>query len=417
MLRTRLVITALLATGCLGRDPLLLPSGSARDEVAAVTGAAPAAVSPGPAAGTLYGAKFEPPRGRILHGMGQFRDGNAGYLELLDDEALQPASKLDFRAIGDWPRNWDVRLQTYRLALLEEERLGRIPQVDLGLYGIDPRSRVQVGVDLDVANTDRYDQRIRELAQVLASHKGPVFLRIGAEFSGEWNGYHPWDYPRAYRKVLDIFRAERADNVAFVWCYEPSAPDDFDARDSRGWKWFPGDDVIDWFGIDLFSPAQFAKARPGRGSGTGTRLARTERFLDMAREHRKPVMIGECSPALEDITDDQSDGRRDWDAWFAPFLQLLDDHPGIEAFSLINTDWRQSAKSAAQGWKRAEIQVNPYIGQTWVEELRKPRYLHLDDVALLDGYAEAAAPRPYKGPGPEDPSDIDPPPGRNGIRR
>jgi hypothetical protein len=398
-----LVVAALLGAACLGRDPLLVPHGHAADD----TSAAAAPAQPG-AADTLYGAKFEPPRGRILHGMGQFDEGNAGYLSLLDP-GIQPASKLDFLPIGDWPRPWDNRLQVFRASMKKLEDNGRIPHIDIALYGLDPNTRKQVSVDLEVANTTRYDQHILELAQVIASHKGPVFLRIGGEFSGDWMDYHPYDYPRAYRKVADIFRGAGADNVAFVWCYEPSAPDDFDVHDARGWKWFPGDDVIDWYGIDLFAPDQFSRRASGRGSDE--KLAHSEKFLKMARDHKKPVMIGECSPSQEDITDDAEDGRRDWQSWFQPFLKFLDDHPEVEAFYFINYDWRKSRSLDTNGWQDAEIQKNPYIGPMWVKEMQKPRYLHLDDVKLLNGYAAACTNRPkYAGPGPAEPSST--PPGR-----
>jgi len=39
-----------------------------------------------------------------------------------------------------------------------------------------------------------------------------------------------------------------------VWCYEPAAPGDFDAKNEGGAsKWYPGSDVVDWFSIDLYA--------------------------------------------------------------------------------------------------------------------------------------------------------------------
>src|SRR5688572_9540782 len=47
-----------------------------------------------------FGAKFEPPKGRVVHGMGQWVTGNPQYLAMLP-AANQPASELVFTAIGD----------------------------------------------------------------------------------------------------------------------------------------------------------------------------------------------------------------------------------------------------------------------------------------------------------------------------
>jgi len=365
------------------------------------------AAAPPPSGGRfIYDAKFEPPRGRILHGMGNFVPGNTAYLKMLGDPAIEPASKLIYAGIGDWPRSWDNRVQMLRADLKHEEDLGRIPHMNVQFFGIDPGTKDVTSVDHDTATTDRYDSRIRDLAQVIAFHRGPVFLRIGGEFNGEWNGYHPYDYVAAYRKVVAIFREEGADNCAFVWCYEPSAPPDFDEQDARGYRWFPGDDVIDWYGIDLFNTEEFTGSGAGPRGGTVSKYERMQLFLKMAREHHKPVMIGECSPSLEDITADLQDGRRDWNSWFVPFLHVLDAHPEIEAFFLINTDWRKTRSANTSDWQRAQLELNSYIGQKWIQELRKSRYLHLHDVPLLNGYAEASAPRPpYKGPGPAVPVD------------
>jgi hypothetical protein len=367
-------------------------------------------VAPPPTGGKfIYDAKFEPPRGRILHGMGNFDDGNNAYLKMLNDRAIEPASKLIYAGIGDWPRSWDGRVQMFRADMDEEEKLGRIPHLTVQFYGIDPETKQVISVDHETATTDRYDSRIRDLAQVIAAHRGPVFIRIGCEFNGDWTGYHPYDYPAAYRKTVQIFREEGCDNCAFVWCYEPSAPADFDAKDARGYRWFPGDDVIDWYGIDLFQPGEFSG--PSSSGSRGSLISKPERtqlFLKMAREHGKPVMIGECSPSTEEITSDLEDGRRDWANWFVPFLHEFDSHPEIEAFFLINTDWRKTHSADTSNWKIARLELNSYISQKWITEMRKSRYLHLRDVSLLNGYDAAAAPRPpYKGPVgvPTDPSE------------
>jgi len=120
------------------------------------------------------------------------------------------------------------------------------------------------GIDSLIAYSTQYDARIQSFIDVVRAHGKPVMLRIGGEFSGWWNGYHPYAYPVAFRKIVNMFRASGVTNVAFVWCYEPAAADDFDAVDSNGnAKWYPGDGYVDWFSIDLFASQMWVDPRQG----------------------------------------------------------------------------------------------------------------------------------------------------------
>jgi len=352
-----------------------------------------------------YGAKFEPPMGRILHGMGQWEQGNKEYQRMLASPALSPASSLFFFAVGDWPRPWDGRVDMLEWLMGDQARKGRIPHLEISLFGIPEGKRTEQACDYEIARSDRYDDHIVDLARIVRDLGGPVFVRIGGEFNGEWFGYHPYSYPIAYRRIVEIFRREKADNAAFIWCYEPSGPGDFDVVDERGARWFPGADVIDWFGLDVFGLAEFASGR-GR-SGIESKQDRAERFLRMAERYNKPVIIAETSAVHVATTSDDADGRRDWDEWFVPFFSFLEQHPNIMAFHYVNTDWRDIPIARKRGWLDASINNNAYLSRRYVAELRKPRYMHADDVPLVYGYEEAMA----IGRGP-----VDAPPDRGSSR-
>ncbi|MGQ0552254.1 MAG: glycosyl hydrolase [Planctomycetota bacterium] len=364
--------------------------GARRGGVAAAEGQAGAVISVtgGPAD---YGAPLEPPAGRVLHGMGQWQSGNIEYLAALGETALQPASQLSFIPVGDWPRDWDSRHSTFRKSVLALRDTGRLLHLDVTLYGLDSRSGQRRSVDGEIARTTEFDARIADIAKVLVESGQPVFVRIGAEFNGEWNGYEPFDYPAAYRRVVEIFRREGVTKAAFIWCYEPSAPEDFGDRDpQRGWLWYPGDDVVDWFGLDLFGTDQFTGdlGRAGKLAPAG----RSEAFLRMAQEHSKPVIIAEASASRVEITASLEDGRKDWEAWFAPFFAFLAANPGVKAFHYINVDWAIDGGDYAEaGWRDARVNANAEILRRWIEELRKEKYLHLPDVGLLRGVSAAPA--------------------------
>jgi len=357
------------------------PSG-ARTEPGEVVAVGP--VDAQPAAGEyLHGAKFEPPFGRVLHGMGNWKAGNESYLAALDDSSLQPATALLFLPIGDWPRGWDKRVNATREGMADLVSRGCIPHLDLSLFGLDAQDEQQ-GIDVELAHGDRYDGRVRDVARAVRSIEGPVLLRIGAEFNGPWNPYTPFEYPAAYRKVVTLFREEGVVNASYIWCYEPDSPDDFAEIDpERGPRWYPGDDVVDWFGLDVFDADDFSGPREQFGSLLPA--GRSEAFLRMALEHGRPVIVAEASASFVEITPDPADGESDWNAWFGPFFAFLEANPNIQAFHYVNVDWSQAGHYGEIGWKDARIDVNPVITERFREELRKPRYLHASQAGLLNG--------------------------------
>jgi hypothetical protein len=95
----------------------------------------------------------------------------------------------------------------------------------MAAHNLYPGAKLQIGLqlpqnnatDLQKVGNGQYDDKIRRLARAYKNLKQDIFLRIGYEFNGPWNGYNPTAYINAYRRVVDIFRAEGVTNVAFVW--------------------------------------------------------------------------------------------------------------------------------------------------------------------------------------------------------
>lgn len=333
-----------------------------------------------------FGAKFEPPIGRVVHGMGQWVNGNPQYVAMLPSSS-QPASELMFITLGDTPRPWDPVDMAARMASIGAA--GRIPSMDLGLRGLQPTpaelstlADKTYGIDSLVAYTTQYDARIQSFVEVLRDYGKPVMLRIGGEFSGSWNGYHPYAYPVAFRKIVNMFRARGVTNVAFVWCYEPAAADDFDAVASSGNpKWYPGDDVVDWFSIDVFAAQDVGGPQTGHG-GSPTNFARTVRFLDMAVAHRRPVVIAESSPSHFNLND-AADAAKAWAEWFTPYFALIQSRSEIKWFHYINYDWTKASYYAATGWKNNDITLSGQLSAQYKLELSKPKYLHAGELGVL----------------------------------
>lgn len=330
-------------------------------------------------------AFLEPPDGYVYHGTSPHVPDVEAYIAALGDPVLFPSVEGMHSAVpGTRPRF----LARTLLDFLERVRdAGRIPHLSFSMSIGDGEA-----VDDVIALTDRYDDMIRTVGRVIPDFGDPVFVRIGFEFNGSWNNYHPGLYPIAFRKFVDLLRDEGATNFATIWCYEPNGRGDFDAIDASGaYLWYPGDDYVDWFGIDLFRHGTFvAGARTGRGGrqdarGAGGRgqespYERTVRFLKMAEKHGKPVFLSELAAVDAYLTPDHlvpdfADGKHDWEMWFAPFFALLDEYPQIKGFNYMSQDYRET-KYAAIGWGDARIQVNSYVLERWIEALRDERFIH-----------------------------------------
>jgi len=333
------------------------------------------------------GTALAPPPGRVVHGMGQWQEYNETLLAALP-AGVRPVSQLTFIDMGDTPRGWQPA--TLAAALQGQVQAGLVPHVDIALRGLQPGHAVLdtladklYGIDDDVASTAQYDARIGDLISIIGALDSPVMVRIGGEFSGAWNGYHPYAYPKAFRKIVGMFRAAGVANAAFVWCYMPAAPGDFDAQDDGGaYKWYPGADVIDWYGIDWFDTGDFTGPLTDRGEES--RNGRTHRFLDMAVAEGKPVVVAESSPARFDLADPVQ-AEAAWQEWFAPYFQILSDRPEIRWFHLISYDWTRAAYYQEIGWRNNDLTASPVIMERLVGELSKPRYLNAPDKALVSG--------------------------------
>lgn len=382
-----LLVLLALAAGC--GAPGVLSTGPSDSGIPVPPPPPPPPPTPNQAPQYRFGAKFEPPVGRVVHGAGQWEVYNAKYTALLPSDR-QPAAELVFVDLGDTPRGWEPDKIATRLA--EIDAAGRIPSVDIALRGLQftPAELATLpdplfGIDHDVAHTTQYDGRIMDLIQIAKAFRKPMMLRIGGEFSGWWNGYHPYEYPKAFRKIVSMFRQAGADNVAFVWCYEPAAPDDFDEVNSAGEpKWFPGADVVDWFSIDLFSAQDVGGPVTGH-IGAGSSFGRAIRFLDMAVAQNKPVVIAESSPSQYNLGSSSS-AQAAWAEWFTPYFTLIASRSEILWFHYINYDWTQSSTFAASGWKNNDLAASPGIAPQYVAELGKSKYLHAGEKHLLKDY-------------------------------
>jgi hypothetical protein len=95
-----------------------------------------------------------------------------------------------------------------------------------------------------------YDAHFRRLAQTLITGgRASAGLRLGWEFNGDW---YPWSargdpaaYAAYFRRIVGVMRAVPGAAFTFIW--NPVTGETMDAAEA-----WPGDDVVDVVGLDLY---------------------------------------------------------------------------------------------------------------------------------------------------------------------
>lgn len=307
-----------------------------------------------------FAARLEPAK-RIIHGAGQDAKAFSNYSECFDGNH-QPLIYMTYVRLTspvDHIHSWGERL---KLELANYEPAKRIPQIGLNLTGGKDTGS---GLDKEVSE-GKFDEQIIAFGDALASLERPVFIRIGYEFDGKWNNYQPATFQIAWKRITQNLRARNLP-FATVWCA---------AGGSSGWppmarlmEFYPGDEFVDWWGVDLFSAKELTHPK-------------LDVFLDASRKHRKPVMIGEMTPRHVGVLE----GQKNWEQWFAPMIDLLKRRPEIKATAYINWEWAEQSDRLGfkwHNWGDARIERNTFVRDHWVEELSDPIYIHASSAGSI----------------------------------
>ena len=297
--------------------------------------------------GLAWGAagKFVPPQGKILFFAGQNLDSVDDYLKTV---GIIPAGFMTYTSVQGVD------------ALTESADMGAGAQFAQYYVNKYPNTALQIGlymVDvLEETAEGKFDENIDKLAAFIKNSQRPVFLRIGYEFDGPHNHYEPQAYLKAYRYIVDRLRNDNVTNVAYVW-------HSFAVRTSKPlMAWYPGDDYVDWFGISFFAQGE-DNMKP---------------MLALAKEHNKPFMICEASPAGLGT----ERGIFTWNNWFKRYFAFIEKND-VKCFCYINIDWDAYPLSADLNWKDCRLGSSDVIKSNWIEEIKKDKYL-MSSMDLFD---------------------------------
>ncbi len=283
--------------------------------------------------------KFAPPDGHVLLFVGQDKDVIDSYVKKVEImpagimfyTAIQDTRALDgpFDPEGGGIQDFPYLMEHYPKAL-----------VQIGLYMVNALDGVIAG---------QFDYNIEKLAEVFKREDRPIYLRIGYEFDNPDNHYDPVKYIMAYRYIVDKLHRLGVNNVAYVWHSYAVIDSQKPIR-----NWYPGDDYVDWVAISYFSPYN---------------TDNMNKVTQFARDHGKPLMIAEATPA--GFSTDK--GEDTWKRWYGFVFKYIDEQ-NVKAF-YINCWWDHLPQFVSLHWGDARIEKNDYITGKWLEMVNQKKFL------------------------------------------
>jgi hypothetical protein len=120
---------------------------------------------------------------------------------------------------------------------------GRLPMITWEAYD----------ESLDEIASGLHDERLRDWGRGAAAHAGPIYMRPFQEMNANffpW-GMNPTSFIAAWRRIVDVFRAEGADNVRWVWA--PNADDNPATAENKMEFYYPGANYVDVLAIDGYN--------------------------------------------------------------------------------------------------------------------------------------------------------------------
>jgi hypothetical protein len=233
---------------------------------------------------------------------------------------------------------------------------GATPMVTWQAYnhrnGVD-----QPAYKLTTITAGDHDAYIRSYAQNARDYGKTIYLRPFHEMNSGWyswgvcaNGNSPEDFVPAWRHIVDIFRAEGATNVK--WVFSPNVK----TGCSDYGTLYPGDAYVDWVALDGYNGGTTLNEPPWQSMSEVFRPSYDE-LISVAPD--KPVMIAETASA--EIGGDKA-------AWIlqAYLYDIPYDLPRVQAVVWFHenkeADWRVNSSAEALEAYKTVINRPEYSG-------------------------------------------------------
>ncbi|OBC06604.1 hypothetical protein A5788_03115 [Gordonia sp. 852002-50816_SCH5313054-c] len=198
-----------------------------------------------------------------------------------------------------------------------------------------------------------FDSDLRRWATGLKEFGKPVIVRFAHEMNGDWypwgmhvNGNTPQSYIDAWRHVRSILTSIDPHNISMVWAPMAaiSGIPGFDAA-------YPGDDEVDYLGIDGYN-----WGNDGKHGWASPEFIFSDAFVSLRRLGDKPILVTEVASA-----DDPDPTRKA--TWIHDFVSLVSREPDVDGFVWFQAnkerDWRFNSNPQSEKAFRSALDAVP----------------------------------------------------------
>lgn len=219
-------------------------------------------------------------------------------------------------------------------------KLDKIPYVRLMLRSDVDQRHAEKTFTLQRIVAGDFDVDLRTWARDARAFGSPILIEWGTEpngswfaWNGTWNGgavEGPKRYIAAYKHIVDLMRAEGADNLQWVW--HVNWYDEPERKWNAFENYFPGQDYCDWLALSAYGPIS---PRTNEG-GESFRVEVDEAYPRlMTVAPNKPIIIAEFGC---DLHNRHVDAAR----WAKSALEDLFSNrwPAIVGFCWWNEGWQ-----------------------------------------------------------------------------
>jgi hypothetical protein len=226
---------------------------------------------------------------------------------------------------------------------------GSTPLVTLGFWNPAKGVKQSTYTDKKIAGGS-LDSYLRAYALKAKAYGATIWLRPFHEMNGNWypwggtvNGNTPSQFIAAWRHVKNIFTAEGATNVKFVWCPNTDSVPNTSANAIS--KYWPGSSYVDYVALDGYNW--------GGSQWKSFSAVFSHGYAAIKKLPTKPLIIAETGCAT-------SGGNKA--AWVAAMYKVIPTSYGrIIGISWFDAnkehDWRMDSSSAVMAAFRAGVQT------------------------------------------------------------
>jgi beta-mannanase len=309
---------------------------------------------------TRMEAQADPGPGATSLVLGLYRPEFPDRLGALDSYEQAGASHI---GVVHWYALWGGWKSAFNSADLEAvRRRGSLPMITWEPWAGTPSDPTwSLNAAILSGASDTY---IRGWARGLAAYGGPVLLRFAHEMHDQsypWavgvNGNTAAQYVAAWRYVHAIFVEEHATNVRWVWNPNTMPGTRRSAYQEIYRSVYPGNDVVDWAGLDIYNGGA---ALDGWGGWRSFRDALVDPYDALRAVADKPIILGEVGSA------EVGGAKADWIRSASADL-TSGRFPAVRAMVWFDVDKEEhwglhSSPQALVAWSDALRESSPQLG-------------------------------------------------------